>query len=162
MNAELEEAANAIARSITADADEGRRDARMFLHTLGRMELGELAVSDAERAELIERTTEPVGRAVVPLGSSLSAFESWLIGHEYYGDDWSFACRQRSEIQFLRDIYLPRIDEDPESWMDPGEVDYMMQHAAQLEGGLSADRIPPRVPTSHFWWWLPDAPPATR
>ncbi len=72
----------------------------------------------------------------------------------WYGHEWIGACMQRSRIQWLRDLCLDNgFINEAEAYLDVEEWDEFLVQRGELEGGLSLEKIPPKIPVTHWWWY---------
>jgi hypothetical protein len=72
---------------------------------------------------------------------------------------WRDLCIRRSAVAFFSELYAdtslaPMLPSLEESRLD----EILRDHAD--DAYVPRDKIPPHMPTRHWWWWLPDAPPA--
>ncbi len=82
-----------------------------------------------------------------------------LLTTTFYGDEWQWACEQRSRLEALRTLWPGTLDEVGLFFFDVEVVDDLLRQKGEFEGHLRPDQIPPGTPTSHWWWWYPAAPP---
>ncbi len=73
-------------------------------------------------------------------------------------DHWEDACRRASAVQFLATLYRGTVFAEYNDLVEEGipETD-PIRECGELSGPVAS--IPDGIPTSHWWWWLPDAPP---
>ena len=88
----------------------------------------------------------------------------------YYDNEWeTIVCPSRSAIEAVKEIYQDTSfkefyeGENPEALiLDTEDLDDSIEMKAHKEGYLKEDQIPKGIPTSHWWWWSPQLPPANR
>jgi hypothetical protein len=92
-------------------------------------------------------------------------FYFFLVKDWYYGewafDEWVSACKSRSAIEFLFELYgdtefryfLPEFKQEAEA------IDSLLREKVEHGVYTPYDLIPEGIPTTHWWWWYPAEPP---
>ncbi len=77
---------------------------------------------------------------------------------ELHPEYWEDACRRASAVAFLATLYRGTILAEYNDLVADGipETD-PIRECGELSGPVAS--IPEGIPTSHWWWWLPDASP---
>lgn len=74
-------------------------------------------------------------------------------------DQWRDLCTRRSALAFFFELY----EDSPLSarlpFINQAGLDEIMRDYAS-HGNLLPEEIPAHMPTRHWWWWLPGAPPS--
>lgn len=71
---------------------------------------------------------------------------------------WRAISRNRSSLQFLRDLYEDTNFREFLVNFDLSKLDDLMRQRGHDGGYLSDDEIPSRIPAAHWWWWYPNEP----
>lgn len=103
-------------------------------------------------APLVEDCLEYIGRYVakqVCKGYSTWVQDDW--------ESWRTLCTLRSQLEFLKTLYLPFITENKFEQTEIALLDEAINENSG-RGFLPTDFIPAEIPTTHFWWWLPEEP----
>ncbi|WP_224242394.1 hypothetical protein [Hyalangium gracile] len=74
---------------------------------------------------------------------------------------WAAVCWRRSALAFFIELLGQGLELDL-LLEDLSGLDEAIRAAADREGYLREEEIPPGIPVSHEWWWAPRSPPATR
>lgn len=79
--------------------------------------------------------------------------------HGAWEADWFAACRVRSALEFLCDLYdsTPFGREFAKLGSNEFEdIDEAMRRRAVHDGGVNEEDIPPGIPPKHWWWRAPE------
>jgi hypothetical protein len=73
-------------------------------------------------------------------------------------DEWEDIAWRRSALEFL----LALLPVDDAEWLrgqvEPDAYDNLIRRYSHDFGYLRSSKIPPGIPTSHWWWWAPLEP----
>ena len=131
---------------------------------LGLVRLGLALEAEPGLRSTVRGFLEETACLLVGSFMSIEAFAADLSRRSETGwsdDPSKFAdlCIRRSALAFLADLYAdtalgPELDRIEQGWLDEIMRDYASH------GNLLPEEIPAHMPTRHWWWWLPGAPPS--
>ncbi|WP_437640243.1 hypothetical protein [Sorangium sp. So ce854] len=109
----------------------------------------------------LQESTALLPSAIVHLHHHCSHMKSWYYG-EWEHDEWVRAARERSQMEFLFDLYagtsfeayVPALDEEMAT------VDELLCRKVDVGVYIPFERTPRGMPSTHWWWWYPGEPPA--
>lgn len=146
----------AALRSATGQDDAAALALKPFLDVADAIVRGDPAY---DRDGFIEAAAPHLDAAKFAIAGCVDRLDR-LLTTTFYGDEWQWACEQRSRLEALRTLWPGPLDEVGLFFFDVEGVDDLLRQKGRHEGGLRPDQIPPGTPTSHWWWWYPAPPPA--
>ena len=104
----------------------------------------------------LEATAPRLERIGIGFQDFLFDSRDGLLEEFHFADQWARALERRSAVQFLLDLYRGLAPPGLLEEVDTEEVDWLLRRRGRTEGYLRPDEIPDGIPTSHWWWRLPD------
>jgi hypothetical protein len=111
-----------------------------------------------EFVQFFESTLGDVVDAIVGVDQFICTTER-KCGDTWYDDEWTWVCERRSGVQFFLDLYSRSEISAAIELIEVRGLDQALRHRGEFEGHLEESEIPPGIPYTHWWWWLPKQPP---
>jgi len=116
---------------------------------------------DPQTKRFLDESSQMITQLIGHIKYYITLVEDWFYG-EWTHEEWVTACRDRSAIAFLFELYqhtdlqifFPDLKDRTEI------IDQLLRQKVDQGVNTPYHKIPAGTPNSHWWWWYPqDAPP---